>query len=273
MGVNVAFVLFAEPTALNGAEIVANLQALRPSVGDIDVDGSSVESNEPQVFETDDGMVTFTDVAAPLPWDDLEGPCATSMLWRNAEDDIKPHQGHAIVAVMDELEPIESARLLTHATTALLDAHPNALGVYWGNAGLVIPRNIFVEFTKEIMPEAPPLHIWVDIRVGPITEQTSTGFTQGMAALGLMDIETKYATEPFTELRQRFESLIHYLLENGLVINNGDTVGEHANERIRVMYSESMYGHEEQVMRLEYEGESDTAMSAPVSKKPWWKFW
>ena len=51
----------------------------------------------------------------------------------------------------------------------------------------------------------------------------------------------------------------------GPVIKDGDTVGEDANERIRVVYSKSAFGHDRQVMRLQY----DTASP----KKPWWKLW
>jgi hypothetical protein len=44
---------------------------------------------------------------------------------------------------------------------------------------------------------------------------------------------------------------------------DGDTIGEDANERIRVVYAKSAFGHEGQVMRLQYE----------TPEKPWWKLW
>jgi hypothetical protein len=86
-----------------------------------------------------------------------------------------------------------------------------------------------------------------------------------MKALGLMEFESKNAGESPGELRERFLGLAGYLVENGPVINDGDTVGQDANERIRVVYSDSEFGHEGQVMRLVYE--------AAPPRKSWWKFW
>jgi hypothetical protein len=109
------------------------------------------------------------------------------------------------------------------------------------------------------------LHIWVDFRVGKDGERTSSGFTAGMAALGLMELETQHCPEPPGELKDRLLGLAGYLLENGPVIRDGDTVGEDANEKIRVVYAPSSFGHEGRVMRLEYE--------KPSPQKPWWKLW
>ena len=59
--------------------------------------------------------------------------------------------------------------------------------------------------------------------------------------------------------------LCEYVLTNGPVIQDGDTIGEDANEKIRVVYGKSEYGHEQEVMQLVYETASP--------KKPWWKLW
>lgn len=202
---------------------------------------------------------------APIPWSDLEGPCATSVLWKNAASEVKQHSIHWIVTVHGDLEPLPLSTLLTQATAAAMAACEEAIGVYWGNATLVIPKSIFIDFAKEVLPHGPPLHIWVDFRVGKDSETSSSGFTAGMKALGHMEFESQKSPEPPGELRERFLALAGYVVENGPVIRDGDTVGEDAEERIRVIYSDSLYGHEGKVMRLVYE--------TPSTKKPWWKLW
>lgn len=57
-------------------------------------------------------------------------------------------------------------------------------------------------------------------------------------------------------------SIAAYLAENGLVIKDGDTVGESPTEKIRASYGKSSFGHEEAVIRLQFE--------APA-KKSFWK--
>ena len=69
------------------------------------------------------------------------------------------------------------------------------------------------------------------------------------------------APEPPGELRERLMALAGYVLDNGRVLRNGDTFGQDADERIRVVYSDSAFGHGDQVMRLVYESKS--------AKKPW----
>lgn len=210
--------------------------------------------------------IMFAPMQAPLPWSDLEGPCATSILWKNAEEEVKRHSDHMILTVMDEeLSPVEISTLLTQATAAVLSTCSNALGVYWGNATLLVPKDLFCDFATKILPEGPPLHIWIDFRIGPDDNETSTGFTTGLAALDLMEIEAIKAPEACSSLRDRLSALADYLLSNGLVIKDGDTVGGDEEERIKVAYKKSMFGHKEKVIRLMYEN--------TIVKQPWYKFW
>jgi hypothetical protein len=190
---------------------------------------------------------------APIPWTDLEGPCATSWLWPSAADELRGHVGHLIVTVMGESNPVELSGMLSRVCASILATCAEAPGVYWGAATLVIPSKIFQEFTTNILPGMPPVYMWVDLRVGQSPQGKMSGFTHGMQALGHMEFETESSNEGPGELRERFFGLCNYVLENGPVIRDGDTIGEDANERIRVVYSKSAFGQEGQVMRLEYD--------------------
>jgi hypothetical protein len=210
----------------------------------------------------DTAHVFLSLMPGPIPWADLEGPCATSVLWRDAAKVLKPHRAHLLVTIMfdDSRLPILKSKLLTQVTASVLATCDAALGVYWGNATLVIQPELFRDFAVKILPHGPPVHIWVDFRIGPNEHGKMSGFTTGLRALGHMEIETQNSPESVSELRDRFEGLIHYLLENGPVIKNGDTIGEDQNERIKAVYSRSAFGHDGQVMRLDYE---------PIKKKGW----
>jgi len=52
---------------------------------------------------------------------------------------------------------------------------------------------------------------------------------------------------------------------NGLVINDGDTVGEDENEIIKVIYDQSSFGQEGKILSLNY--------SKAKPKKSGLKFW
>jgi hypothetical protein len=230
-----------------------------PPMEDINDEGNTL------AFKLGDADVILGKMPAPIPWSELEGPCATSILWPQAADEVKQHNLHWIVTVSGEFVPLELSTLLTQATAAVLIACPSAIGVYWGNATLLIPKDMFIDFSKEVLPEGPPLHIWIDFRVGKDSEKSSSGFTTGLAALGHKEFEAQGVPEPPGELRERFLALTGYVIENGPVINDKDTIGESADEKIRVVYAKSSFGQEGNVMRLEYE--------TPSAQSPWWKLW
>lgn len=224
---------------------------------------SSKSDNTTVSFDVgEDSHVFLSLMPGPIPWAELEGPCATSVLWEDAAKVLKPHRAHLLVTIMfdDSRSPLKKSKLLTQVTAAVLETCEAALGVYWANATLVVQPELFREFAVKILPHAPPIHIWVDFRVGPNNQDKMSGFTTGLRALGHMEIETQTSPESASDLRERFEGLTHYLLENGPVIKDGDTIGQDYNERIRAVYSKSDFGHEGEVMRLDYE---------PVKKRKW----
>lgn len=262
MALSISMVMFSDRPQLDVAAIQRDMATKWPNLPaatDADQKGTTLS------FRIGSADVIMGVMPAPIPWTDLEGPCATSVLWRDAASTLKNHKSHVIVTVNGELDPIALSTLLTQATASVMATSPTALGVYWGNATLVVPKDVFIDFSVEVLPLGPPLHIWVDFRVGNDGERTSAGFTTGMAALGHMEFESQNAAEPPSELRERFLALANYVIENGPVINDGDTVGEDANERIRVLHADSAFGHKTKVMRLVYE------KSSPA--KPWWKLW
>jgi hypothetical protein len=199
---------------------------------------------------------------APIPWSDLEGPCKTSWLWKDAEAVLRKHTNHLILTVSGDEPPKERLKLLTQVTTAILATCPEAVGVFWSHATLVIPPKVFREFAIQMTDM--PLYLWIDFRVGKGPTGKSIGFTTGMQSLELMELETEDSPELPGELRERLFGLAVYLGLNGPVIKDGDTIGESARERIKIVYADSAFGHEGKVMRLEYGG---------AGKKPWWQFW
>ena len=216
---------------------------------------------EPVAVKQDDAMVSLdwegwsavvAMMPAPIPWADLEGPCATSLYWDDAADELMPHKAHAIVTVTGTASELEMTKRLTRITAAVLRGHPCVLGVYWGQATLVIPKDMFVELASGLDTELP-LPLWLDTRIVPGQGQRISGFTYGMKALGHMDLAANNCPESPQGLVTRFLNIASYLLEHGPVIKDGDTVGERSDEKIRVRYGKSAFGHAEPIMMLEYE--------------------
>lgn len=207
--------------------------------------------------------VVVARMPAPIPWSDLQGPCETTMLWKEAADQVPAHTAHYIVTVMAELGPMPLAALLTRVVAAVLDATPGAIGVYWGSAPLVVSRDLFLQFATEVLPKGPPLVMWVDFRVYRLPDGASAGFTSGLAGLGFREIEAARAHEKPSELYARLQALAEYVVTHPTAIKSGDTVGGDAHEKIRVRFAPSQHSRPGQVMALEFE---------PPSRRPWCKY-
>lgn len=249
MSISIAMVAFGKGAKISPAAVQKELQASFPS---LPAPGNVEKKDGTFSFRMGDFDVIFGLMPAPIPWSDLEGPCSASWLWPDASSEMREHRVHVIVTVMADCEPIERLKILTAATAALAGTCDAAVGVYWCDSKVVMSPKMFRDFAIEMIPDGLPLYVWLDFRIGKGSDGKIVGCTTGMSALGHMELETWDCPEPPGELRERLFGLAYYLLENGPVIEDGNTIGEDENERIKIIYSDSKFGHEAQVMRLEY---------------------
>lgn len=259
MGLSMAMIALGPKPQLSGGAIKRHLAATWPVLPP----ASDVQKKDNTLsFEMGDQTVIMGLMPAPIPWSDLEGPCKTSWLWPDAAKVLKEHKNHLVLTVSSKGTPVERAALLSVVAAAILKTCPQAVGVLWGLSSLVISPPVFCEFAEQMLPKGLPLYIWVDFRVVQNQQGRIAGFTQGMEQLGHMEFETLDTPETPQGLRERMFGLASYVLENGPVIKDGDTIGEDANEKIRVVHHPSAYGNKNKVMRLEYGGSSGTSSQA-----------
>lgn len=252
MPLSIAMIPLAADAELSGKAIRADFHESWP---DHPKPKKSEGKEDTISFGVGDDCVMLGVMPAPIPWDDLEGPCETSWLWPEAKAVLRKHTDHIIVTVMSEDEdPVERAKLLTRVCASVLATCDEALGVYWGDAALVNSSKTFRDFTHETLAEdGLPVYLWVDFRAGKAEDGRTAGFTHGLAALGHREFETESASDTPGDLRERLSALAQYVLENGPVIKDGNTVGGDEYEKIRVELVSSAFGNPKKVLRLEYE--------------------
>jgi len=186
--------------------------------------------------------------------DDLEGPIATTWLWPREPSigNVKQHRSFLHVTMMGGAADPVRRRLTLTAVTALAAKQSGVMAVYWGDASLVIFPPLFVDMAEENnTPQSPPLYLWVDLRAFRNEDGTTALFTVGLAPLGHMEIEIPRIKMEIGELREWLVEIICYLLENGPVLMDGQTIGMSAEQQIRIRHCPSIFGHPGQVIRLE----------------------
>jgi hypothetical protein len=205
-------------------------------------------------FGLGDEFLALALMPASYPAGDLEGPIATSWMWprQTPIESVKQHRSHLLVTMMGGAADPVRRRLILTAVTALAAKQPGVMAVYWPEATLVHYPPVFVDMAGRInSPEAPPLYLWVDLRVYRNPDGTIGLFTTGLAALGHMEIEIPGIGMEPGELREWVLTIMYYLLENGPVLEHGQTIGMTAEQKIRIRHCPSSFGHPGKVIRLE----------------------
>lgn len=184
----------------------------------------------------------------PVPGDELVGPAATTWLWPNASDEIDNVTAHIVVSVSGS-RTLDVHRALTRLVVAVLRVvGDDALGVYWGSAGLIVKADAFINLAAE----KTPVMLWVDFRAMANKKKSETSLiTFGMAELGVPELEIPVSTKPVGELRLFAMNLAAYVIERGPVIADGHTVGGTTDEKILVRHAPSMIERPGPVYRLE----------------------
>lgn len=205
-------------------------------------------------FAVDDELLALTVMPAPYPAADLEGPIATSRMWppKSPIESIKKHRSHLLVTMIGGASDPVRRRLILTAVTALAAKQPGVMAVYWPESTLVIFPPLFVDMAAAMnTPEAPPLHLWVDVRLFRNEDGTTGAFTTGLSPLGHMEIEIPRTKMKSSELHDWLINIMLYLLENGPVLKDGETIGTTPEQKVRVHHSPSSFGHAGNVIRLE----------------------
>jgi hypothetical protein len=195
------------------------------------------------VFKFRDGMIAVALMPGPIPWDDLEGPCATSWWWPEATQRMRGHKYHFLVTVMGgTIPPVERRVILTRIVSAVI-RHTDAVGVLWAEGTLVHEPSTFLEQAEGISETQIPGPLWIDVRVekNDDADDTLRCFTTGLAPLGHMEIEVPRATLKPQELLEFVGDTACYIVNTNTPIADNETLGRTATEKFKVRHAKSMF--------------------------------
>ncbi len=192
-------------------------------------------------------------VPRPVPWSQLEGPCATAWYWPTAAEAVRGHVAHLLVTLIDEAgKPVDKSTRLTQLVAGLVSCS-NSPGVFWGPGRLVHPAQAFIDQAVRSTPVDLPLFLWIDFRV----ERTDGGgtrlYTTGLETLGKTELEaTDFPGEP-QQLLEHAYNIAHYQLCKGKQINDGDTIGLTDEVQMVARRRGSMFDDKLEVLQLEFQ--------------------
>lgn len=185
-----------------------------------------------------------------IPWSDLEGPCATAWWWPEATDVMQKHPYHFIVMVAGgEWNEVARRLVLAKVTQSVVES-TDSVGVYWGDATLVMQPDIFVANVEDATTEDVPMMVFADVRVEEISDGVYRCFTTGMKSLGFHEIEMDETTMEPDELIEFVLDTAKYIVDEYLEIPEGNTFGRDDDKQFVVRYRPSMFDRDV-VMKLD----------------------
>ena len=196
------------------------------------------------ILVVDEVPITLLHVDRPVPQGTFERAIASNQVWREAGSRLALHRSHAIVGALRSAST-HSEALHIAARVALVAATVSdlggAIGVYWEPGETVTEASAFREAAMRLRQGVPPVEAWVQLLWlnGPVTpagERTLAVVTTGLRPFIGRELEFLPIALPPVEIAQRVLGLIQYLLLNGPVLEDGDTVGVSEAEAIRVRH-------------------------------------
>ncbi|MEO0529717.1 MAG: DUF4261 domain-containing protein [Planctomycetota bacterium] len=249
---SIALVALSEAILPDAEAVAAECGRLRP-----DYPAPSVTSRTAGSFTLvweGGATANVTLVDKPIPWDRLEGPCATAWYWPEAEATMRAHTHHLFVTLLDEgSKRIDLSWRLTRVLIATA-AHSPAVGLVWGSSGAVHQPHAFAELAAQSGPGDLPLNLWIDFRAYELDSGVGYGlFTTGMEALDRRELEvTSYTGDPQHLIASAY-NIAHYVLEKDATLKDAEVIGLPDESQVTVRDERSMIDPEQEVFRLEFE--------------------
>jgi len=241
-----AFVALREMKIPATNDIQAALQAFLPT--NAAVTGLQI-SEKAVTFSINGQFAMFGFLDFPIPWTDLEIPCATSWLWTEATAEMKPHKAHLIVSYFGtDGTLLDRALLLTRLTAAAAKAF-DAVGVYWGHGGVVLSARRFQDIAAKATTDKLPLLTWIDFRLQKNPDKTINVLTTGLEYFGCMEIEILNSHRSYEDIMDTVMGLATITLR-GEVIKDGDTIGPDDQTKIKVRHAKSVWDRKGKVLRV-----------------------
>lgn len=184
-------------------------------------DETDVKDNV-MVFTYKDMRVACSLMPNPVPDGEAETYAKHNVMWKDAADEVKKHNAHVMLAVMNKFDAMEQAQLFAKVACSLLKLD-NAIGIY--KHPTVYQKQFYVDFAEGMKNGDLPVPILIFLGVYLTGESKLCAFTQGMRFFGKEEIEVVDSLKQPQELIGFMYSIAEYVLSEDVELKDGETIG------------------------------------------------
>lgn len=217
-----------------------------------------IVAEEEEDDERDDTLILFTGeskavvclMLMPIPDHEAEANAEHNYMWPRAVEAAKAHKAHIMVAVPGGEENIlEHGKLYTKLLSACC-RQKNAIGIY--ASGVVFEPRFYEGFADMIKEDELPIFNW--IWFGLYTSDNGIcGYTYGMDVFGKDEMEVLDTGAEPSEVRDFLASLVSYVLEYDVTLQDGETIGFSAEDKHAITRSQGVALPEQMTLKISYD--------------------
>lgn len=187
-------------------------------------------------FTIDGETVLVAFMSVPIPSSDIEEAAQYAYNWQNALNEIKEHNCHLIVSVVQGGQnQIKRFKIFTQVLCSLLRTS-NAIGVYEGNQSLLIPKGFYLREAELMSEEYLPLNLWIYFGLR-VSNNGNSGYTYGLKEFDKTEMEVLNSKNSLEDIRNFLLNITHYVLEQNVSFKDGQTCGLTKDDKILISFS------------------------------------
>ena len=241
-GVFTGFVLLSKDK-LNKEQFIRDMKEKWDITVD-EYDASEEKDDDALVFEVGDMLAAVSLNNYPIPGGEAEANAENNYMWPDAVKAAKEHRAHLMVAVLGKEEDLlEKGKLFTKVVAACC-RQKYATGVY--TSGVVFEPGFYEGFADMMQNDELPIFNWIWFGLWR-DENGMNGYTYGMDVFGKDEMEVLGTDAEPGDLRDFLASLVSYVLENDVELQDGETIGFTADDKHTITRSPGVSLPEDQM--------------------------
>ena len=205
------------------------------------------------VFQIENSFVALMLMYVPIPKGDLELPIQIAYQWPEAKEIIPFHKAHILISVSSELtsgnSKLYAYKTFTKVAASIL-ANTPSIGIYLGNQTLVLPTRDYIDIASSMTDDDLPLLNWIYFGLRHENDNNS-GYTFGLKEFGFHELEILNSSHSKEEIHELLFNLSHYVIQNDVVLNDGETIGVHEDQKLKISFTKGVQ-LEGMTLKIEY---------------------
>ena len=199
----------------------------------IDLDG--VKDNT-YILVNDDVLATVTLIPSPVPKGEAEYYAKTNFYWPEAEETVKKHKAHLLVAVVAKKNLVSSSVFFVKLCAALAKSS-HCLGIY--SSGTVHHPEMYCDFAKGASEENFPTVNLIYFGVVK-NEKTFSCYTYGLNAFNKLELEVVKSDKSVEDLREFIYNIATYIIKGNVTLKHGETIGYTETQKLPITVSKGV---------------------------------